>query len=270
MIRLLALDIDDTLLDSRGRLPAENKAAIARAADAGVTVTISTGRAYAGAKAICEAIGLPEIPVITFGGAQIADYPSGKTLFMDLLPAETVREVCAFAWERGEYVQIYDGDDYLFHKDGEEARYYAGRLGYPGIQVDLLAGDFHNSPKVLTILSEETIADFYRAAREHFGDRLRIFQSGPRFIEFCNPGIDKGSALAQLGRMLGIAREEMLAIGDNGIDVPMLRYAGLGIAVANATEECKEAADLITLSCDDNAVAHVIDTIILPQNPIRS
>lgn len=266
MYKLLALDIDDTLLNSQGRLSQANKIAIGKAAAAGVTVTIATGRSYIGARRICEEIGLQEIPVITFGGAQINDYPSDRLIMRDVMERALLLETLDFAKEEGRYIQFYDGDLFLYERECEESAFYAKRLGYPGRVANLREDDFPNSAKALMIVKEDEVESIARRARERFGDRLQVLRSYSTFIEFYMPKTSKGNALRWLGDHLGISMEETIAVGDTGIDVPMLETAGLGIAVANAFDDAKAAADLVyPATADEDAVSRIIDEYFLQE-----
>lgn len=263
MYTLLALDIDDTLLNDQRELSPQNKAAIAKAVEAGVTVTIATGRAYCSARAICEKIDLPAIPVITFGGAQIVEYPTDERIYLDALEPETVKEVLAYCKERGVYGQAYCYDDFYFEQKCEESEYYTNRLGYRGTECAMSEMLFDRSAKCLAILEPDQVSAFLAEAKAHFDGRLCVVQSHSRFVEFYKADVNKGTALKWLGERLGIAREEMIAMGDSGIDIPMIEYAGLGIAVGNATQETKDAANLITIPANDSAVAAIIEKYIL-------
>ena len=261
---LLAVDIDGTLLDSQGRLSPQNKAAVAKALSAGAMVVPATGRAYRAMEWVCKELKLGTTPVIVSGGAKVVEYPSGNIVYEKLMRPEDVRDILDFTFEQQVYAQVYDRQDvFLYQEEREEADFYATRLRYQGRKADLKHGVFCETPKVLLTVAEDKVQDTYRVARTHFGERFRIVQSGPRFLEFFPPDVDKGQALAWLGASVGRPADSMIAMGDTGIDIAMIKYAGLGIAVANATPETKAAADIVTVSCDENAVAQVIDEYMI-------
>lgn len=266
MFKLIALDIDDTLLDTQRRLSPENKDAIARARAAGVTITIATGRAFYGARSICEKIELDNLPVITFGGAQVNEYPSGKVLFAENLSHQLVRECIDFARAHHVYIQCYEGDDFLYEAECEESRFYEKRLGYRGRQVDFDGRRFDHAPKCLICASPERIEQLIPVAQAHFGDRMGVKRSFARFLEFYKPGVDKGTALGWLAERAGLECGQIIAAGDSAIDLPMLRFAGLGVAVQNAEPEVLAAADYIAPHANDSAIAHVIDKFIFNQS----
>ena len=262
MYKLLALDIDDTLLDSKRRLSKANHDAILKARAAGVTVTICTGRMYRSSTQIMKMLEI-EGPVINYGGAQVTHFPSGRILYMDALPMPLVYEVISFAYECGVFIQCYDNDDFYFDKPTVYSDRYAEKMGFGGIQADLMTFPFENIPKLLIIAEPARIAQLLPLARERFGERLNITISSPTFLEFNTLTSSKGTALKALAESMGVAREEVIAMGDTLIDKPMIEYAGLGVCVANGEEETKAAADYIAPDCDHDAVAHVINRFIL-------
>lgn len=263
MYKLLALDIDDTLLNREGKLSKRNKEAIEKAVEAGAVVTIATGRAYDSAVPICKMIGLATMPVITFGGACIIEYPTGKMLHYNYLSPEMVKEGIEFAKQQGVYVQVYDGSDFLYEQECEESIFYSTRLNRTGKVVDFSTQEFNRSSKCLLCVTEDKIDALEKKAKAHFGTRAYITKSHKRLLEIYNPEVNKGAALAIMANIFDIKQYQIIAMGDTGIDVPMIEYAGLGVAVENAMQECKDVADLITVDANDDAVAEIIQTYIL-------
>ena len=262
MYKLIALDIDDTLLGSDRKLHEIDRAAIARGKAAGIKFTIATGRSYRGSREIMAQAGLSEMPVINYGGAQTSLYPSGEIIHVDGLDLDIVRELIRFADELGAYIQIYDGDDYFFRSVSEENEYYKARIGYAGKTADILTHEFKSVSKCLLIASPERARELAALLREHFAGRLTVSGSNPRYVEINALGVDKGKALRFLTGYLGLTREEVIAVGDNTIDLAMIRYAGMGVAVGNAADIVKQEADYIAPTNDEHAVAHVIEKFI--------
>lgn len=263
MYRLLGLDLDDTLVNGQREISQRNKDAIQAAIDKGVIVTFLTGRAYGITRKVCEEMKLGNMPVVCFGGAKIIRYPDDTVLHQELLTPDMAREVLAFAEREGVYAQVYDGDIFCYNVNGEEAQFYATRMGYSGRLIDFTTAPLDNTAKVLLTVQPDQMSALFEKAKRELGHKYQITPSTNRFLEFYMPGTDKGAGLAWLGQHFGIPREEMIAMGDTGIDAPMLRYAGLGVAVSNAMKEAKEAADLITVSADEDAVAKIIEEYIL-------
>ena len=119
--------------------------------------------------------------------------------------------------------------------------------------------------KVAGIGEAETLRDKRRELESIFAGKLYVTQSSFDILEFLHPNVSKGNALSVIAKDLGIAPEEVVAIGDNHNDIGMMRFAGLGVAMGNAHEEVKEAADYVTLSNAEEGVAAVIEELILPR-----
>ena len=117
--------------------------------------------------------------------------------------------------------------------------------------------------KVMMIDPQEKLDSAIAKLPKDLYDKYSVFKSAPFFLEFTNKEVDKGKGLKKLGEYLGIKQEEIIACGDAGNDLSMVKYAGLGVAMENATDDVKEAADYITLSNDEDGIAHVVNKFIL-------
>ena len=118
--------------------------------------------------------------------------------------------------------------------------------------------------KILLIGGIDDIQEVRRCVEAGgLAEKVNFYTSKPQFLEFINKETSKGDAMARIGEMYGIRREEMIAIGDGCNDIPMLEYAGLGVAMANAGEEVRAKADYVTLSNEEDGVAAVIEKFIL-------
>lgn len=263
--RLLALDIDNTLTDQPSVVPQRNLEAVKRAQDAGVFVTVATGRGHLGSRSIIQALGI-DGPVICYGGAIIVDAQTAAPLFVSEIESELVREVMALAGARDIHAQLYQGDGIVCAQNDVYTRAYSDRLGIP-VEIDPLVSEktWHNVPKVLWITDPARVPALIVEMEEHFAGRLKVSGSSPGFIEFNVLGVDKGSGLARLARMMDIPQAQVAAAGDNTLDVEMLRWAGLGAAVADAKPEIRAAADVVTPACADCGVAWLIDELILKE-----
>lgn len=262
MYKLISLDIDDTLLDSKKQLSKANHDAIFKAREAGVTITIATGRTYRASRKYMEMLEV-DGSVINYGGSQVTRFPSDEVLYIEEVPLPLVREVIDFAGEVGEFIQCYEGDDFYFNKPTKYSDDYGKVMGYSGITTDLNTHPFKRVPKLLIIADPQRIQELLPVARERFAGRLNVTMSKPFFMEFNSPLASKGHALKALAESLGISREEVIAMGDSLIDNEMIQYAGLGVCVANGQDETKAVADYISPSCDEDAVAHVINKFVL-------
>ncbi|MDL2225797.1 Cof-type HAD-IIB family hydrolase [Eubacteriales bacterium OttesenSCG-928-M02] len=259
--RLLALDIDGTLLNSKGEITPRVREAIKRAVDVGCTVLLATGRMYRAMVQINESLGL-SAPCMVYGGAQIVK--DGKVLYESPLPSALAHEFLDWAADVRLHAQVYVYDDFLYEKENQYSREYADFCKFPGVEFPHLRS-MHTiwTPKILGIGEPDDIDRFEIMAKERFSDRLNISRSKPRFLEINNPATSKGVALDYLAKSLGLTAENCIAMGDATLDLPMIEYAGLGVAMENADAVTKKSADFICPSNDADGVACVIEQFIL-------
>lgn len=261
--RLLALDIDETLTRRDRTLSDANLSAVKRAMKNGVVVTIATGRPPNGALSVWELI-RPHPLAVCFGGAVVYDFENHTRVFSNNMLPELVTEALEFARENELPAHIYSGENVVAERENPRITNYTTALRLPLVlDADIMKKRWTEIPKVLCFAPIDRTTEYIELARERFGDRLSVLESSPGFIEFNAPDTDKGTGLMHLADSLGIDRKNTIAIGDSPLDVPMIRAAGLGIAVENAHDTAKHAAKIIAPDCDNDAVAWVIDNVIL-------
>ena len=264
-IKLIASDLDGTLLDSSGGAPEKNLRAIAEAMKAGAVFTISTGRMYNSAAEFARLLGLGNTPVICYNGAMIRS-EAGDTPMHLKLDLGVAREMLAIFKERGLYVQSYI-DDQLYVKDTEDFNYvnYEKHFGISGKPLGDDIFEPKTAPTKLLVKTEgfEASRELMREFSEKFAGRAYVTSSNVNFVEMMNPGADKGKCLRKLADVLGVAMENVMALGDGDNDVEMLEAAGLGIAMGNARDETKAVAQDIAPSNDECGVAWAIEKYVL-------
>lgn len=260
-MKLLALDIDDSLV-STGKLPSERlKHAIRLAEQNGVTVVLATGRGFLGSKKIRESLSVYG-PLIHYGGAVVSDGRTGEHLFVNYLRPEDVITAFAIADAFGIHAQIYEEDTVIFRKANAFTERYTGVLNIPFlVDPNLLYRPLDNIPKVLFAVDPAREAELFQEIRALLPRHLSVLCSKPGFIEIGSVSSTKGSALKKVAAMLGVPREEVTAIGDNTLDLDMIEWAGTGICVANGNTLVKEKADLVIGSCDDDGVAEYLESL---------
>ena len=262
-IKLLALDIDDTLVSDIVTISEANKDAIARAQKAGIYVTVATGRGYFGSNHVWRTLQI-EGPIINYGGAIVTDTRTDQLIHATEVPNEIVQEILELARTENVYAQIYQGDTIVTETDDSAARHYTNALSLPLVIDPMIRQKvWQNVPKVLFIAEHERAEELIPKMQAHFAGRLKVSGSKAGFVEFNHLSAHKGAALEWLAARLGIARDEVAAIGDNSLDLEMIEWAGIGVAVENATEKVKKIADLIVPSCGDDGVAWFINSHIL-------
>lgn len=260
-MKLLALDIDDTLV-STGKLPSERLKHVIRLAEKnGVTVVLATGREFLGSKKIRESLSVYG-PLIHYGGAVVSDGRTGEHLFVNYLRPEDVITAFAIADAFGIHAQIYEEDTVIFRKANAFTERYTGVLNIPFlVDPNLLYRPLDNIPKVLFAVDPAREAELFQEIRALLPRHLSVLCSKPGFIEIGSVSSTKGSALKKVAAMLGVPREEVTAIGDNTLDLDMIEWAGTGVCVANANPLVKEKADLVIGSCDDDGVAEYLESL---------
>ncbi len=265
--KLIAIDIDGTLLTSEKKLTDHSLAIMKEAEAAGLHCVLATGRVAANVKEIYGPLGLKS-PCICSGGAQVVD-GNFNMIHTCYIPNEIVKEVLNFAKEKDVHVQIFQDENFYFEKYSKWVDIYNEISGLNPLETPNLHEipvEELNTPKVLILAEPERVLEVQAEAIERF-PMLNIGRSRPTFLEMNNPEGNKGNALKALEKMLGLKREELIAIGDNQIDESMIIYAGLGVAIGNALDEIKEVSDYIAPDNDHEGVAHVIEKFMLGREP---
>lgn len=260
MYRLLATDIDDTLLAPDGSLPEANRVALRRLHEAGVAVVFCSGRADISIRAIAASILdlADDEYLVSFNGARVVTAQTRRVVARQYVPPTSVERIATYARDNDLYLQGYLGDEFLVERETEATRPYAEATKTSFRVVGDLASELpEGSPKLLLIGDHATLAH-HRERLAALDGEVRFVFSKPHYLEIVARGVNKGSALELLARELGVAIEETVAVGDAANDAEMLRAAGIGVAVANAREEAREAAGVILeTSAEAGAMAEV-------------
>ena len=262
--KIIALDLDYTLLTSNRTISERNKRAVKKAVEKGATVVLATGRPFGGIVKFCEELGIFQ-PVITNGGAVVVDAATGETLFDQTLDAGLAKEVVVFLHGQNCYHQIYDASPkFLVEAYTMYTELYAHTTGmqWKAVGDFLKLGSIH-TPKVLCVDMESRLKVLLEMLLERFPGRLIAGISQPFYLEIYHPDAHKGSALRRLAESMGLDAANVIAIGDSPIDRSMIEYAGLGVAMKNSTPDVLEAADLIAPGNDEDGVACVIEKYVL-------
>lgn len=262
-IRLVAIDLDDTLLTDELEIPPGAVRAIEKARAAGVHVVIATGRMFPSARPFAEQLGL-QTPLITYNGAMVKT-AAEELLFHRPVPQDLALEVLDFAEDRQWPVQCYFHDRLYVPAITAGVIYYTELSGVPAQSTNHMRELVSESgpTKMLAIGSPEQTTERARALADFFGERLEVTISKPSFVEMMRPGISKGSALADVAALLGVAQDETMAIGDSFNDLHMLQWAGVGVAMGNGHPHIREIADHVVASNMDEGVAEAIERFVL-------
>ena len=277
--RLLALDVDGTLLDRDGVLRPSTVAALARAAEAGLRPVLCTGRRYRRARPIAEGLGI-DAPLVCNSGALVKEPADHGTLWRADFDDATLDDVLAvFRRERRHMVGFTDRDpasaDFvvdafptglpLFDK------YVALNRPHAEVDPDWPSGPTREVARfhLCAVGSREEMLRFESIVLRALPGRVRTFvQKSPSYAgtmcEVLHPEASKWSAVLHLAEKWGITADEIVAVGDDMNDVPMIAAAGLGVAMGHAPAEVLAVADIVTAGHDDDGVTRLIDDILLP------
>jgi len=263
--RLIAIDIDDTLLTDELTVTEGTRAALEAAVRQGCVVTLATGRMYASAAKIASQLAL-NVPIITYQGALVKTL-DGQVLYERPVPEDVALDVLAFAAEHGLHLQGYLDDKLLVPEDNAKAKAYSALSGVPyEVETDFVAVAKRGSTKLLMIDEPERLDRLIPELKARLGARAHVTKSKPNFLEVMHPEATKGAALLHVAAHYGIPREETIGVGDSWNDHDLVRTAGLGVAMANAVEPLKRIADYITLSNNEEGVRAVVEKFILRSN----
>ena len=268
--RLLALDLDGTTVVDGGPPSSRVRAAIVAAADRGVHVIVATGRPYVSARRFAAALDLCT-PVICFQGALVKECggPEG-TLYAESVPSAPLVEVAAYSERRGLELNIYT-EDRIYHGPTDHAAdFYERWFGMEAQQVDSLVKITHTlgqqgRPVLKGLYIGEPGANdqLMIDLTQQVSDRLSVIRSHPFFVEVTSPQASKGNALAFVADWYGIPRSETIAAGDSGNDVSMVAWAGLGVAMGNASADVLAVADWVAPPVTEDGIAALIEQFIL-------
>ncbi|HEY8910747.1 MAG TPA: Cof-type HAD-IIB family hydrolase [Desulfosporosinus sp.] len=264
-IRLVAMDLDDTLLRDDWTISPRVLKAIQKAKEQGVKMTIATGRMSISARPYAEQLGL-DVPVITYHGAMIQQALSGEILFRRVIPSALATEIVRYVSGQGIYVQVYLKDRVISEVLNEWSEEYE-RIASVRIEkadlAALLAQEPEGVEKILLMAKESDLDQVAPVLRKLYGEKVHLTKSKPCFLEMTDCSVNKGVALAALAERLGIAQKDVMAIGDSFNDLEMIKYAGVGVAMGNARAEIKEHANIITASNEEDGVAEAIERYVL-------
>lgn len=240
--KLLALDMDGTLLNDKSEITKENERWLRKAMDAGITVCLATGRGYPSALPYAEQLGLTS-PMVLANGSEIWAAPAKLHLRTVMNAAEVVR--------LRELALRYD------------TWYWAYSSGRVYNKNEWAQDEWNTEWLKFGFYSED--GDALRSVAERIGEigSFEVTNSHPNNLELNPPGVTKASGLREVCGLLGICMSEIVACGDSLNDAAMIVEAGLGVAMGNAQEEVKQMADAVTLTNEEDGVAHVVKTFLL-------
>lgn len=262
-IRMIAMDLDGTLLDEHKNIGEKDKAAVKRAIAAGYYVTLATGRMYRSALPYAQELGIIH-PLIVYNGALLKDPVTGEELGNWPVPLAIAQPMLDDCLSRGIYIHAYINDTLWTLKDCKQVRYYSS---FARVPFEVRGEELHHLPQPphkLLIMTDDTESLRAELGAKYAG-RIKIVSSSKGFLEITAPATNKWHAIQVLAAKEGIKEEEILCMGDSDNDLDMVAHAGIGVAMGNASDGVIKAAKVVTATNEKNGVAMMIDTILTKQ-----
>ncbi len=262
--KLIALDMDGTILNSMGELTERTKSALQRAMSLGIRVVIATGRMYPSALPVILEIGTTE-PCVFYNGAVVRNPVTGEILYEKAIGVDLTSEVVNYYHEHKWYIQIYLNDNlYVVDNNDLRCKLYESISGIRAVPLGEKLWDFRVASTKLLGIADNTksFREMEELTRARFGERLYTATSWGAFVEMAHPDVNKARGVAAVAQNIGISREDVLSIGDSGNDKEMIAWAGFGVAMGNAPDFVKAAADEVAPDNDHDGVAVTIERFL--------
>lgn len=264
---MLVLDIDGTLTNSKKEISEVTKEAILAIQKRGHHVVLASGRPTAGILPVAKELQMEDFGgfILSFNGAKVIDCKTNEVIFQNTIPSNLLPEIYQAAVEDNVGIISYDDSSIITASVVDEYIEKESKINHMPIKVvdDFVAYINYPINKCLMTGEPSYLAEVEKKMKARFGDKLSIYRSEPFFLEIMPLHIDKAHSLEKLLDTLHMSKEQMISCGDGYNDLTMIQYAGKGVAMGNAQRQVREAADYITLTNDEDGVAHVIDKFLL-------
>lgn len=272
-IKAIVLDIDGTLLNDQKEISEKTKDSLLRAQESGVKVVLASGRPLAAMLKFSKELNMEQHHglLLSNNGACVTDCSTTETLFSQSISDEVGKEILAHL-ENFEVKPMIANNDYMYVNNVYDCMITAPPHGLKNIieyesrsgnfklcEVDNLAA-FVDFPlhKILIAGEPDYLSQNWKEIMRPFEGRVNGFFSAPFYFEFADKGIDKAYALDKSLQPLGIKPENVISFGDGENDTSIIAYAGIGVAMGNAIDSLKESANEITLSNNEDGIAHLL------------
>jgi len=265
VIRLLALDLDGTLMDDDMVIRSDRvRRAIAAVQERGVVVTLATGRMLDYTLPFAQDLGITA-PLICYQGGLIQSPDSDAPLYRATMDPTLVREVLAWRAQRGRHFVLYADDDVFLDDLRHPESFYRAMLGERLVWVDTFSAVLERSEpiKFLIFVEPDEAEGILAELRQRFEGRMELTRSHALIVEGNPLGVAKGDALRRLAAHLDIPQAEVMAVGDQDNDISMIAWAGLGVAMGNASRVTKAVADWVAPSVAEDGAAVAIERFVL-------
>lgn len=267
MIKLIAIDIDDTLLNSQHRISEDTKAALKMALSQGIKVVLCSGRPLAGVSPFLKELGLSgdDQYVITYNGG-LVETVSGKILSREILDNDAYRRIVKYVTENQMQYYVLDDQSNVYTSDHDINRIavvqaWENSAGILVREPDELGNDFEITKAA--IIGEKADLDKFEApVKKEFSNDYYVVRAADNFLEIMHQNVNKGNGIKKLMKILDIKADEIMAFGDEQNDIPMFKLAGTAIAMGNGSKLAKSHADYITDDNDNDGIAKALNKFI--------
>lgn len=268
--RVIALDLDGTLTNNAKIVTPFTRDVLLRAQNCGCTIVLASGRPTYGIEPVAECLELEKRGgyILSYNGGNIVDWKSKEMLYEKALSPDCLQPIYDYAKEHNYALLGYKGKDIVTESPDDQYVMEESRINKMNIRkVDNLLNVIDKRPAKLLITGNPS--DMLKAEEELgkiLGNRMEVFRSAPFFIELVPNGIDKAQSLRRLLTKINLTPADMIAFGDGYNDLSMLRLAGMGVAMANAAPELRAEANHVTLSNEEDGVAHALLELCLRES----
>ncbi len=265
--KTIVLDLDGTLTNSNKELSERNKNALIELQKQGVRVVLASGRPTYGIVPLAEELELSKFGgyILAYNGGVIIECDSNKEVYSQVLPMELIPLLHSESKDAQCVILSYD-NQYIIAEDIEQS--YVLKEAFLNKMELRRVDNFTEAiakpvAKCLSVADPQRILILEERLKSLCGDKINIYRSEPYFLELVPQNIDKAYSLSRLLEHINQSREDIIAFGDGFNDLSMIEFAGVGVAMANAQEIVKQSADAVTLSNDEDGVAHYLETHLL-------
>lgn len=265
--KLLVLDLDGTLTNSKKEITPRNYDLLIRVQEQGVRLVLASGRPTYGIVPLANQLRLNEFGgfILSYNGGEIIDWSNQEIIYANILPNPIVPLLYQCAQHNNLAILTYKDECIITEKPNDPYVEKEAFLNKMKIQAstDFLSDIQLPVAKCLIVGNPEQLAPVETELSAQLQGQISVYHSEPFFLELVPLGVDKAQSLAVLLKELGLSREEMIAVGDGYNDLTMIQFAGVGVAMANAQEPVRKAADYITRSNEEDGVAEVVERFFL-------
>lgn len=260
MYKMIAIDLDDTLLNDCHQVGLEDREALLRAKKAGIRLCMMTGRNYLSTKPYLEMASFQDM-MGCLNGAYIVDPGTDSFLYQYSIDGDICAEILKDIEKTGTHINLYHDHKAVSRERNHMTKYYRDLTGIEPEPVGTLSEYVLavNVGKLLLIDENEKLKQIQKELKQKYHQVVQFTFSKPGHLEVNSIHASKGNAVEAIAEHYNIARDEIIAIGNDENDISMLQFAGLGVAMGNSSNQVKSHANVVTRSNNESGVAHVIE-----------